>query len=241
MSKNDASNIKSAVGIRSVFLAARRDKNLVGRFYHMEGQYLLDRDGRHATKRDLADVMVYMAGTYNKGLTLEEVELGLLAASKDISINTDVIEEVTEPESEVEPTSFLEQEPEDTEVVTMESTESHDDFFTEGFVSEPPKKPRRRGRPGVKPDDAMIDAMLNSENKLTADDVGISTLGLAVRFYDWIGNDLAVAESDETLSHKVKLAVGSTMKAMGWKKRMRKGTWGGTQPMSFHSVIRKHL
>ncbi len=226
MSKDDSSNIKNAIGVRSVFLAARRDKNLVGRFYHMEGQFLLDRDGRHATKRDLADVMVYMAGVYSKALTMEEVELGLLAAAKDITINTEVIEEITEPQSEVEPTAFLEDEPEDNAVISMESKGEDHDFFTEDFVSESPPKPRRRGRPGVKPDDVMIQAMLNGDDALSPDDVGISTFDVAVRFYDWIGNDLAVAESEDDLNHKVKLAIGSTMKALGWKKRMRKGEWG---------------
>jgi hypothetical protein len=41
MTQDDTANIKKAVGVRSVFLAARRDKNLVGRFFHMEGQFLL--------------------------------------------------------------------------------------------------------------------------------------------------------------------------------------------------------
>ena len=236
MSKDDSSNIKKAVGIRSVFLAARRDKNLVGRFYHMEGQFLLDRDGRHATKRDLADVMVYMAGTYGKELTMQDVELGLLAAAKDISINNEVLEDVTEPESQTEPTAYLDEEPADDAVVSMESSDSNDDFFTEDFKSEaPPPKPQRRGRPGVKPDDTMIAAMLSGDNGLTPNDIGISTFDVAIRYYDWVGNGLAVAESEDTPNHKVKLAVGSTMKAMGWKKRMRKGQWGWhpTEEFSF--------
>ena len=227
MSKNDTSNIKSAVGVRSVFLAAKLDKNLVGRFSHMSGQFLLDRDGTQATKRALADVMVYMAGKYEKLLSVEEIEMGLLAASQEYGeAENQNIDEVPEPQSQVEPTAFLDEEPEDDVVVTMETDDTDDDFFTEGFVSESPPKPRRKGRPGVKPDDNMIDAMLKSDDKLTPEDVGISTLDLAVRFYDWIGNDLAVAESEDQLSHKVKLSIGSTMKAMGWKKRMRKGEWG---------------
>jgi hypothetical protein len=57
---------------------------------------------------------------------------------------------VIEPKSQTEPTAFLEEEPDDDAVVSMESTEPNDDFFTEDFVSESPPKPQRRGRPGVK-------------------------------------------------------------------------------------------
>tara|TARA_R110002020_G_scaffold35531_3_gene107219 strand:+ start:4913 stop:6031 length:1119 start_codon:yes stop_codon:yes gene_type:complete len=226
MTQNDTASIKKAVGVRSVFLAARRDKNLVGRFFHMEGQFLLENDGRHATKRALADVMVYMAGTYGKSLTLEEVELGLLAAAKDISFDNEIANEVIEPQSEVEPTSFLDDEPEEEAVVTMESNDTENDFFTEDFASEAPPKPQRRGRPGVKPNDVMINAMLNSGDCLTPDNIGISTFDVALKYYNFIENELAVPESEDQLNHKVKLAIGSTMKALGWKKRMRSGKWG---------------
>ena len=87
MPNDNTAKIRGAMGVRSVFLAARKDKNLVGRFFHMEGQFLLENDGRHATKRALADVMVYMAGAYGKSLTLEEVELGLLAAASMRSLS----------------------------------------------------------------------------------------------------------------------------------------------------------
>ena len=227
MRQDNTARISGAVGVRSVFLAARLDEKLVGRFFHMESQFLLGPDGSQATKRSLADVMVYMAGQYGKTLTLEEIELGLLAAAKEYGEGENQnIDEVVEPQSEVEPTAFLEQEPDDDVVVSMESDDSEDDFFTEDFVSEAPDKPKRRGKPGVKPDDNMIELMLNGDSPLTPEDIGISTLDVAVRYYDWIANDLAVAESDDQLGHKVKLAIGSTMKAVGWKKRMRKGEWG---------------
>ena len=227
MSKNDTSNIKSAVGVRSVFLAAKLDKNLVGRFSHMSGQFLLDRDGTQATKRALADVMVYMAGKYEKLLSVEEIEMGLLAASQEYGeAENQNIDEVPEPQSQVEPTAFLDEEPEDEAVVTMESDDTDEDFFTEDFVSEAPPKPQRRGRPGVKPNDEMIEAMLNSDDCLTSGDIGISTFDVALRYYNFIENELAVPELEDQLSHKVKLAIGSTMKALGWKKRMRKGKWG---------------
>ena len=227
MAQPNTAKIRGAIGVRSVYLAAKLDEKLVGKFFHMEGQFLLDRDGRHVTKRTLADVMCYMAGQYKKTLTLDEVELGLLCAAKEYGEDEGHnIENVTEPKSEVEPKAFLEEEPDDDAVVSMEIANEDDDIFTEDFISDEPTKPRRRGRPGVKPDDAMIEAMLSGKNNLGPKDVGVSTFDLAVRYYDWIGNDLAVAESGDQLNHKVKLAIGSTMKALGWKKRMRKGQWG---------------
>lgn len=218
------STIKKAVGIRSVFLAARRDKNLVGRFYHMEGQFLLDRDGRHATKRDLADVMVYMAGTYDKTVSIEDVELGLLAAASDFSIDNKNVDEISEPPASVEPKAFIEDEPEDDEFVEMESKDSDDgDWVTDDYTADAPPKLDMKGKPGVKPDDDMLEAMKYGENRLRPDDQGISTFDLAIRFYNFIDNDLAVPESEDQLKHKVKLSIGSTMKALGWHKRMRKG------------------
>jgi len=227
MAQDDTANIKKAVGVRSVFLAARRDKNLVGRFFHMEGQFLLERDGRQTTKRALADVMVYMAGTYGKALTMEEVELGLLAAAKDISVDNENVDEIPEPPASVEPTAFIEDEPEDDDVVEMESSDADDgDWVTADYKEDAPPKHASKGRPGVKPDDEMLEAMKYGEERLTRDDIGISTLDLALRYYDFIANDLARPETDKGVQHKVKLALGSTMKALGWKKRMRKGEWG---------------
>ena len=113
MPNNNTAKIKMAMGLRSVFLAAKLDTNLVGRFSHMSGQFLLDRDGTQATKRALADVMVYMAGKYEKLLSAEEVEMGLLAASHEYGeLESQNIDEVPEPQSQVEPTSFLDDEPE---------------------------------------------------------------------------------------------------------------------------------
>ncbi|MAH49724.1 hypothetical protein CMI37_28125 [Candidatus Pacearchaeota archaeon] len=72
--------IRGAVGVYSVYLAAKHDPNLVGRFSHSDGKSLVDGESR-ATKRTIADVMVYMAGRYGQQLTFEEVEMGLLAAT----------------------------------------------------------------------------------------------------------------------------------------------------------------
>jgi len=227
MTQNDTANIKKAVGVRSVFLAARRDKNLVGRFFHMEGQFLLERDGRQITKRALADVMVYMAGTYGKALTFEEVELGLLAAATDISVDNENVDEIPEPPSSVEPTAFIEEEPEEDEAVEMESSPSDDgDWVTSDYTEDAPPKHESKGRPGVKPDDDMLESMKYGDDRLTPNDVGISTLDLALRYYNFIENDLAVPETDKQVKHKVKLSIGSTMKSLSWKKRMKKGLWG---------------
>jgi hypothetical protein len=75
--------IKSAVGVHSVYLAAKHDENLAGRFSHTEGKSLVDGPTK-ATKRSIANVMVYMAGRYSKDLTFEEVEMGLLAAATSV-------------------------------------------------------------------------------------------------------------------------------------------------------------
>jgi len=75
-----ADGIKGAVGVHSVYLAAKHDENLAGRFSHTDGKSLIDGPAK-ATKRSIANVMVYMAGRYSKHLTFEEVEMGLLAAA----------------------------------------------------------------------------------------------------------------------------------------------------------------
>lgn len=76
-----ADGIKGAVGVHSVYLAAKHDENLAGRFSHTDGKSLIDGLSK-ATKRSIANVMVYMAGRYSKHLTFEEVEMGLLAAAR---------------------------------------------------------------------------------------------------------------------------------------------------------------
>ena len=82
-----ANGIKDAVGVHSVYLAAKHDENLAGRFSHTDGKSLVDGPTR-ATKRSIANVMVYMAGRYAKELTYEEVEMGLLAAATSTVSNS---------------------------------------------------------------------------------------------------------------------------------------------------------
>tara|TARA_R110000751_G_scaffold159092_3_gene264814 strand:- start:35 stop:736 length:702 start_codon:yes stop_codon:yes gene_type:complete len=80
----------------------------------------------------------------------------------------------------------------------------------------------------------MMDLMLAGDGGLTNDDAGITSYGVAIRYYDFIQNELAMPESEDKLCHKVKLAIGATMKEIGWKKRMRSGTigWHPEKPMA---------
>ena len=91
-----------------------------------------------------------------------------------------------------------------------------------------PKKKESKGRPGVKPDQHMVTLMTNQSTGLTVNDAGISSYDVAVRYYDFIGNDMAApsVHTEKHLTHKVKLAVGATMKELGWKKKMRGGVNG---------------
>ena len=311
MPDEKTANIKGAIGVHSVFLAAKLDEKMVGRFTHRSGRKLLDSNGTEATKRSIADVMVYMAGTYGKSLTIEEVEIGLLAAAqefepkKETSLNQlkeqykqQIDGELTEADigldlsgiiedhqlnpngdvsaskaekalaivmrelgweshrsqvdgdrlyrwyppksffgsdvipdlNEVEGVGFEIDEIDDDAVVEIE-TESTDEDWVElefqEFTEEPPEpKKERKSKPGVKPDEYMVSLMTNQNTGLTMNDAGISSYDVAVRYYDFIGNEMATPESEEQLSHKVKLAVGATMKSLGWKKKMRNGVNG---------------
>ena len=228
MEQETTLKISRAIGVRSVFLAARLDPKMVNRFFHMHGEFLLDQYGNQVTKRTLADVMVYMAGQYSKSVTIENVKLGLLAAAKEYGeMDGQNLDEVKEPTASQEPVQFVEDEPDDDQAVEMESTVTDDsDWVTDDYQQDAPTIHPSKGKPGVKPDDEMIQRMTTGEYKLTRDDIHISTLDLALRFYDFIGNDLARPETEKGVQHKVKLALGSTMKSLGWKKRMRKGEWG---------------
>ena len=231
MPNDNTAKIREAMGVRSVFLAAKLDEKLVGRFAHMSGDFLLEsQNGSRASKRALADVMVYMSGQYGKTLSTEEVEMGLLAAAKEYT------EEFMEPlvgmiesDDEPDPDDFMQQSidelPDDTSV-EMEMAEPVDDWVTDQYVVEAPVKKKRKSKPGVKPDEFMLDRMRNGSDSLCDLDAGISSFDLALRFYDFIGNDLARPESEGVMGHKIKLAIGSTMKELGWKKKMRKGSYG---------------
>ena len=301
MPDQKTANIKGAVGVHSVFLAAKLDEKMVGRFTHRSGRKLLDSNGTEATKRSLADVMVYMAGTYGKSLTMEEVEIGLLAAAKEfepkkettlhqlkeqyaqqidgeldesdigmdlsgiienheLNVNGEVSLSKAEKalalvlrdmgweshRSQVSgdrlyrwypPTNFfgtdvipdLNAMDEEQETEEENSEDWVEADVTDDYEPEPepePKKKDSKGRPGVKPDQHMVTLMTNQGTGLTVNDAGISSYDVAIRYYDFIGNDMATPESESQLSHKVKLAVGATMKELGWKKKMRGGVNG---------------
>ena len=311
MPDEKTANIKGAIGVHSVFLAAKLDDKMVGRFTHRSGRKLLDSNGTEATKRSIADVMVYMAGTYGKSLTIEEVEIGLLAAAKEFepkketSLNQlkeqykqQIDGELTEADigldlngmiedhqlnpngevsaskaekalalvlrdlgweshrsqvdgdrlyrwyppksffgtealpdlNEVDDVGFEIDEIDDDIVVEIETDSTDEDWvdleLSEFVEEEPEPKKERKSKPGVKPDQYMVSLMTNQNTGLTINDAGISSFDIAIRYYDFIGNDIATPESEEQLSHKVKLAVGATMKALGWKKKMRNGVNG---------------
>ena len=231
MPNDNTAKIRGAMGVRSVFLAAKLDEKLVGRFAHMSGDFLLESEnGSRASKRALADVMVYMSGQYGKTLSTEEVEMGLLAAAKEY--REDFMEPlvgIIERDDEPDPDDFIQQSidklPDDTSV-EMELDEPADDWVTDQYVSEAPVKKKRKSRPGVKPDEFMLDRMRNGSDSLCDLDAGISSFDVALRFYDFVGNDLACPETQDDMSHKIKLAIGATMKDLGWKKKMRKGSYG---------------
>ena len=230
MPNDNAAKIKQAVGVRSVFLAAKLDTKLVGRFAHMSGDFLLESEsGSRASKRALADVMVYMSGQYGKTLSTEEVEMGLLAAAMEYKDNlmepvVSIIESNDGPEPDDIIQRSIDELPDNTSV-EMELGEPADDWVTDQFVVKAPVK-KRKSRPGVKPDEFMLDRMRNGSDVLCDLDAGISSFDLALRFYDFISNDLACPESEDVMGHKIKLAIGSTMKELGWKKKMRKGSYG---------------
>lgn len=73
--------MRVAVGAYSAFLAIRNDPQFEGRFTTLNGESVLDK-GKKATRKSIADVLVYMAGQYGKHLTIEEVEMGLLVGAK---------------------------------------------------------------------------------------------------------------------------------------------------------------
>jgi len=311
MPDEKTANIKAAIGVHSVFLAAKHDEKMVDRFTHRSGRKLLDFNGTEVTRRSLAHVMVYMAGTYGKSLTMEQVESGLLAAANEfkpkketslsqlkeeykqqiegelteadigLGLNGIIEDHQLNPNGEVSaskaekalalvmrdlgweshrsqvdgdrlyrwypPKNFFGDElmPDlcdvdevgfeideiDDDIVVEIETESSDEDWVElefsEFVEESPKpKKERKNKPGVKPDEHMVALMTNENTGLTINDAGSSSFDMAIRYYDFIGNDIAAPESEEQLSHKVKLAVGATMKALGWKKKMRNGVNG---------------
>ena len=243
MPEDNAAKIKNAMGVRSVFLAAKLDDKLVGRFAHMSGDFLLDRNGHPASKRALADVMVYMSGQYGKTLSAEEVEMGLLAAATeyaelDLEPVSDVTDEIDQQDEEDFIQKSIDELPDDTSV-EMELSEPADDWVTDDYVVETPVKKKRKSRPGVKPDQFMLEQMRSGSESLSELDAGISSYDLALRFYDFIGNDLARPESEDDMGHKIKLAVGATMKELGWKKKMRKGSYGW-HPIDSAPVQQEH-
>ena len=78
-----AYKIRESKGAQAVFLAARHDANMSGMFtVDLRGN--LKYKGRRCTKRDLAQILVYLQGTYRIEPSAYELENGLLAAAHSI-------------------------------------------------------------------------------------------------------------------------------------------------------------
>lgn len=316
-----ADEIKRAVGVHSVYLAAKHDENMIDRFSHTGGKSLVD-SGSKATRRSIANVMVYMAGKYRQQLTSEEVELGLLAAADEIGSTTkrqkpgpnfDVIgKEYAERLSKVmtedaigselkdiidrfelyaptkssyrtveqglgvamrimgwerrrqmtggtrayrwyPPDGFFDEaqvepiEPEDVALDATNIEEVFDDDWADEIADEEPVDValvEKKKRSGVKPDEALAER-IRTMNLFA----GISSYEVALNSYDFVGNNLEIPKTDEDMTHKVKLSIGATMKAMDWKKRTRRvegiptvgwhppDGWGGE--VAVESVVRR--
>tara|TARA_R110000824_G_scaffold24009_4_gene84949 strand:- start:232 stop:1560 length:1329 start_codon:yes stop_codon:yes gene_type:complete len=289
-----ANGIKGAVGVHSVYLAAKHDENLAGRFSHTDGKALVDGELK-ATRRSIANVMVYMAGKYGQQLTLEEVEMGLLAASpsagsttkrqkpgpnfdgvgkeyaerlskvltpnevgaelKDIINNFNLYDATTSSYRTLEqglgvamrimgwerrrqmtggtrayrwypPEGFFDEaqvepiEPEDIALGANNIEEVFDDDWADEIADEEPVEVapvQKKKRSGVKPDEALAER-IRTMNLFA----GISSYEVALNSYDFVGNNLEIPKTDEDMTHKVKLSIGATMKAMDWKKRTRR-------------------
>lgn len=78
-----AYKIRESKGAQAVFLAARHDVNMTGMFsVDLRGN--LKYMGHRCTKRDLAQILVYLQGTYRIEPSGFELEAGLLAAAHSV-------------------------------------------------------------------------------------------------------------------------------------------------------------
>tara|TARA_R100001082_G_scaffold68980_1_gene39075 strand:+ start:673 stop:1989 length:1317 start_codon:yes stop_codon:yes gene_type:complete len=105
-----------------------------------------------------------------------------------------------------------------------EESNDFDDVFDdmEQFTSEEPevvKSPRKKRKgSGVKPDEELSARIVNDVDLHN----GITSFELAIKCYDFIANDIEIPETEQDMSHKVKLSIGATMKALGWKKKTKR-------------------
>lgn len=325
-----ADGIRGAVGVHSMYLAAKHDENLTGRFSHLDGDLLVDGNTK-ATRRSIANVMVYMAGKYGQHLTIEEVEMGLLAAvstsqaavngaepvSNEIKTGPDYdalgqqyadtlehkltsddggiqIMEIIErfdlhgrsghglrtieqsvgvalrklgwtrkrqmidgdrayrwypPESELKAGDTIQLPPVTPDdrrkeyLARTERAQPADEWDEEialgDFVSEPDQDDgKRKQASGVQPNEHMAEKI---RGDLFSDDAGITHYSLALHYYDFNSHEMDVPKSEDELNHKVKLAVGATMKSLGWKykRKMHDGvsTKGFYPPLDWPSRI----
>ena len=102
-------------------------------------------------------------------------------------------------------------------------TDDFDDVFDnmEVFTSEEPEvvqAPRKRKGSGVKPDEELSARILETADLRD----GITSFEIALECYDFDANSIEVPESEQDMSHRVKLSIGATMKSLGWKKKTKR-------------------
>ena len=110
-----------------------------------------------------------------------------------------------------------------TPVEPVVETDDFDDVFDnmEIFTSDEPEvvqAPGRRKGSGVKPDEELSARILETGELRN----GITSFELALECYDFDANSIEVPESEQDMSHKVKLSIGATMKSLGWKKKTKR-------------------
>ena len=102
-------------------------------------------------------------------------------------------------------------------------TDDFDDVFDnmEVFTSEEPEvvqAPSKRKGSGVKPDEELSARILETADLRD----GITSFEIALECYDFDANSIEVPESEQDMSHRVKLSIGATMKSLGWKKKTKR-------------------
>ena len=116
--------------------------------------------------------------------------------------------------------------PEDAVVEPITTDESNDfnDVFDDmdQFTSEEPEvvqapRKKRKGS-GVKPDEELSARICEKANLRD----GITSFEIAIDCYDFLANDTEIPETEQDMSHKVKLSIGATMKSLGWKKKSKR-------------------
>ena len=102
MNKQTENQIRQAIGSHAVFLAARHDPQLVGRFKKSRAGTLFV-DGEKANKPKLASVLIYLTGKWGMRPTEFELYTGILGAADAIEPS----QEKKEPEVHIKELNFV--------------------------------------------------------------------------------------------------------------------------------------